>query len=125
MEDTDYAFGRSRAEYDRLIEQAELFRPLTERVLLAAGISRGMHVLDVGCGLGDVSFLVAGMVGPENSVVGVDLDTEALSSRRSDAPQRRPQTSSAPIGSALTRYHRAAHRCCGRTFRAHVHARSD
>jgi hypothetical protein len=34
------------------------------------------------------------MVGPENSVVGVDLDAEALSSRRSDAPQRRPQTSS-------------------------------
>jgi ubiquinone/menaquinone biosynthesis C-methylase UbiE len=78
MDDTDYAFGRSRAEYDRLIEQAELFRPLTERVLLAAGISRGMHVLDVGCGLGDVSFLVAGMVGPEGSVVGVDLDAKAL-----------------------------------------------
>ena len=24
MDDTDYAFGRSRAEYDRLIEQGEL-----------------------------------------------------------------------------------------------------
>ena len=59
MDDTDYAFGRSRAEYDRLIEQGELFRPLTERMLLAAGITRGMRVLDVGCGVGDVSFLVA------------------------------------------------------------------
>jgi hypothetical protein len=48
MDDTDYAFGRSRAEYDRLIEQGELFRPLTERMLLAAGITRGMQVLDVG-----------------------------------------------------------------------------
>jgi ubiquinone/menaquinone biosynthesis C-methylase UbiE len=78
MDDTDYAFGRSRAEYDRLIEQAELFRPLTERMLVAAGIGHGMHALDVGCGVGDVSFLVAGMVGPEGSVVGVDLDAEAL-----------------------------------------------
>jgi ubiquinone/menaquinone biosynthesis C-methylase UbiE len=78
MDDTDYAFGRSRAEYDRLIEQAELFRPLTERMLRAAGIACGMRVLDVGCGVGDVSFLVAGLVGPEGSVVGVDVDAEAL-----------------------------------------------
>jgi ubiquinone/menaquinone biosynthesis C-methylase UbiE len=78
MEDTDYAFGRSRAEYDRLIEHGELFRPLTERMLLAAGITRGMQVLDVGCGVGDVSFLLAALVGPEGSVVGVDLDAEAL-----------------------------------------------
>jgi ubiquinone/menaquinone biosynthesis C-methylase UbiE len=78
MDDTDYAFGRSRAEYDRLIEQAELIGPLTERMLLAAGVSRGMRVLDVGCGVGDVSFLVAGLVGPEGSIVGVDLDAEAL-----------------------------------------------
>ena len=78
MDDTDYAFGRSRAEYDRLIEQAELFRPLTERMLLAAGIKGGMHVLDVGCGVGDVTFLVATLMGREGSVVGVDLDAEAL-----------------------------------------------
>src|SRR5262249_27170251 len=78
MDDTDYAFGRSRAEYDRLIDQAELIGPLTERMLLAAGVSRGRRVLDVGCGVGDVSFLVAGLVGPEGSVVGVDLDAEAL-----------------------------------------------
>jgi ubiquinone/menaquinone biosynthesis C-methylase UbiE len=78
MHDTDYAFGRSRAEYDRLVEQAELIGPLTERMLLAAGVIPGMRVLDVGCGVGDVSFLVAGLVGPEGSVVGVDLDAEAL-----------------------------------------------
>jgi len=78
MEDTDYAFGRSHAEYNRLIEQAELLRPLTERMLLAAGIRSGMHVLDVGCGVGDVSFLVAAIVGQDGSVTGVDLDAEAI-----------------------------------------------
>src|SRR5579859_7526762 len=78
MEDADYAFGRGRAEYDRLIEQAEIFRPLTERMLRNAGIGAGMHVLDIGCGAGDVSFLVSALVGPEGSVCGVDLDGDAL-----------------------------------------------
>jgi ubiquinone/menaquinone biosynthesis C-methylase UbiE len=78
MDDTDYAFGRTPGEYERLIEQAERLRPLTHRMLVAAGITRGMQVLDVGCGVGDVSFLVATVVGPEGSVVGVDLDAEAI-----------------------------------------------
>jgi SAM-dependent methyltransferase len=78
MDDTDYALGRTKAEYNRLIEQAELIRPLTERMLRAAGIGPGMHVLDVGCGAGDVSFLVGEIVGPHGSVVGVDLDGNAV-----------------------------------------------
>ena len=78
MDDTDYALGRTNTEYGRLIEQAELMRPLTERMLRAAGIVPGMHVLDIGCGMGDVSFLVSELVGPEGSVVGVDLDSAAL-----------------------------------------------
>lgn len=77
-EDTDYALGRTAAEYDRLIEQADLLRPLTERMLRASGITSGMRVLDVGCGVGDVSFLVSELVGPTGSVVGADLDDEAL-----------------------------------------------
>ena len=78
MDDTDYALGRTQAEYQRLIEQADILRLITQRMLLAAGINPGMRVLDVGCGVGDVSFLVASLVGPEGSVVGIDLDAEAL-----------------------------------------------
>ena len=78
MDDTDYAFGRTQNEYERLIEQGELFRPLTERMLVAAGIRRGMHVLDIGCGVGDVSFLLADLVGSDGLVLGVDIDTECL-----------------------------------------------
>jgi len=78
MDDTDYALGRTGAEYNRLIEQAELFRPLTERVFRAAGIGPGMRVLDVGCGPGDVSFLVSEIVGPSGSVIGIDLDGNAI-----------------------------------------------
>ena len=79
MDDTDYALGRTKAEYNRLIEQAELIRPLTERVFRAAGVGSGMHVLDIGCGPGDVSFLVSELVGPKGSVVGIDLDGNAIS----------------------------------------------
>ena len=45
MDNIDYAFGRSRAEHDRLIEQAELLRRLIERMLRAARICQGMQVL--------------------------------------------------------------------------------
>jgi ubiquinone/menaquinone biosynthesis C-methylase UbiE len=78
MDDTDYVLGRTHAEYERLIEQADMLRPLTERLLRAAGVGEGMHVLDVGCGLGDVSFIASDLVGPQGSVLGIDLDGDAL-----------------------------------------------
>jgi SAM-dependent methyltransferase len=37
-----------------------------------------MRVLDVGCGAGDVSFLLARMVGPSGAVFGVDRSEEAV-----------------------------------------------
>ena len=86
MDDSDYALGHNEAEHERLIEQGELLRPLTRRVFEAAGIGPGMRVLDVGCGAGDVAFLVGEMVGAEGSVLGVDLDgtaVELADSRRS------------------------------------------
>ena len=37
-----------------------------------SGIQRGMRVLDLGCGFGDVSLWIAKLVGPSGLVVGVD-----------------------------------------------------
>jgi len=51
MDDTDYALGRSEAEYERLVEQGDVMRPMTERLFRAAGLGPGMRVLDVGCGV--------------------------------------------------------------------------
>src|SRR5262245_30149392 len=39
VDDTDYALGRTKTEYERLVAQAESMRPLTERTLRAAGIA--------------------------------------------------------------------------------------
>src|SRR5262249_54917865 len=63
-----YALGHSEQELERLSRQAEIFEPFTRQLLQQAGISRGMRVLDVGCGSGDVSFLASELVGPSGKV---------------------------------------------------------
>ena len=62
--DSDYALGYTNAEHDRLIRQAELIGPITERLFHEAGIGPGQRVLDLGSGMGDVALIVARMVGP-------------------------------------------------------------
>lgn len=82
-----YVLGHSASEVERLIAQARLYEPLTQRFLLDAGLEAGMRVLDVGCGVGDVSFLAARLVGPGGEVVGIDQSstaTEAASRRAQD-----------------------------------------
>ena len=76
--EAEYVLGHTDAEHHRLIQQASVLRPSTERLLRAAGVSAGMRVLDVGAGAGDVSFLVAELVGPSGHVIGIDVDAEAL-----------------------------------------------
>ena len=80
--DAIYAPGYSEEERRRLIEQADFFGGFTKRLFVDAGIGPGMRVLDVGCGVGDVSLLVASLVGPEGAVSGVDSDPLALGHAR-------------------------------------------
>jgi len=54
--------------------QAGILEEWTESFFRAAGIEPGMKVLDLGCGMGDVSLLAAKLVGPTGSVVGIDRD---------------------------------------------------
>ncbi len=51
---------------------------LMERLLRDAGVADGMRVLDIGCGRGEVSLLLARLVGPDGSVLGLDRDGAAL-----------------------------------------------
>lgn len=52
-----YALGHSQRELKRLSTQAALFEPFTRRMFEQAGLTRGMRVLDVDSGNGDVAFL--------------------------------------------------------------------
>lgn len=73
-----YAFGDDSVAIQRLLTQGELLNPLTQRLFEDAGIGRGMRVLDVGCGPGDVSFIAAHLVGEAGLVLGVDTNAGAL-----------------------------------------------
>jgi SAM-dependent methyltransferase len=60
-------------------------------VLQASGLGSGFRVLDLGTGLGHVARLVAELVGPNGSVVGIDQSSEVLavaSQRAADAGLR-------------------------------------
>ena len=73
-----YALGHSEQELQRLSRQGQALGPFTRQLFEEAGISRGMRVLDVGCGSGDVTFLAADLVGLSGEVVGVDRERTAV-----------------------------------------------
>jgi 2-polyprenyl-3-methyl-5-hydroxy-6-metoxy-1,4-benzoquinol methylase len=78
----EYPLGYSEDEARRLAEQAAMLEELTADVFRRAGIERGMQVLDIGCGVGDVSFLAASMVGTEGSVLGIDRSASSVETAR-------------------------------------------
>jgi SAM-dependent methyltransferase len=80
-----YLLGHRPDELERLINQARFVEQLTEHALRRAGLMPGARVLDVGCGPGDMSFLVARLVGPAGWVLGVDQAVDAVRTARSRA----------------------------------------
>lgn len=73
-----YILGNRSSEIKRLEIQAALFEPLTKQTLLSAGLKRGMSCVDIGCGSGSVSRLMAALVGKTGRVIGVDIDDRYL-----------------------------------------------
>src|SRR5258707_14305670 len=82
-----YVLGDTGAEHERLIRQAAIFDPFTERLFRDAGIGQGQRVLDIGSGVGDVAMLGARLVGPRGEAVGVERDRSKLASARARAAE--------------------------------------
>src|SRR6478672_10825414 len=78
LQQADYLLGHTSVEQRRLIRQARVLAPLTERFLRDAGISLGMRVLDIGCGMGDVTMIAAQLVGSAGKVTSIDLDQASI-----------------------------------------------
>src|SRR5580693_8975580 len=81
--DSPYVLGAASAEHARLIRQAAIFEPFTERLFRDAGVGPGQRVLDIGSGVGDVAMLAARLIGPTGEVVGVERDATTLAMARS------------------------------------------
>jgi ubiquinone/menaquinone biosynthesis C-methylase UbiE len=64
----------------------------TQRLLADCGIEKGMRVLDVGCGTGDLSVIAAELAGCSGEVVGLDISEDALASARNAIEKRRIST---------------------------------
>ena len=73
-----YVLGHTDLELERLQFQAGVIEPVTRRLIRECGIGPGMHVLDIGCGTGDVSMLLAEAVGDAGSVVAFDREARAI-----------------------------------------------
>jgi SAM-dependent methyltransferase len=82
-----YVLGHSDAEIERLQLQAKVLEGPTRRLIHECGILPGMRVLDIGCGAGDVSMLLADVVGITGTVVAVDREQHAIDVARSRADQ--------------------------------------
>lgn len=83
---------REQARIDRA------FTPLTAALAEAIAARPGESVLDVGCGCGELSLLLAGAVGRTGRVVGVDISEPmlGLAARRSET-LRQVEPEAAPV----------------------------
>jgi SAM-dependent methyltransferase len=81
-EPQEYMFKYSDEEVRRLVVQSTFWSDLTEDLLRKAGLSAGMHVLDVGSGVGDVAMIAARLVGETGSVRGIDRSPDSLAVAR-------------------------------------------
>ena len=81
----DYILRHSERERRRLVLQHELFGAFTRQLLVEAGFGPNLRVLDLGSGTGAVSLLLAELVGPGGSVVGVERSATSVAYARERA----------------------------------------
>ena len=80
-----YAIRGGNEGKERLDVLARVLLPTTTQLLDHVGLIKGMKCLDIGCGGGHVTILMARAVGPEGRVIGTDTDAKILALAREDA----------------------------------------
>ena len=80
-----YIIKGGKTGRDRLGVIARALQPTTETLIDRAGPLDGAKVIDVGCGGGYVTFMLAERAGPRGQLLGIDLDDTKLALAREDA----------------------------------------
>ena len=82
-----YTVGDGVTDKRRLHQFSSIFRPTTMALLDRVGIPLGTSCLEVGCGIGDVTFELARRVGALGRVVGMDIDAARIADARKEAAE--------------------------------------
>lgn len=82
------SFGRAQASQKWRKQSAMMGSGMTEAIVAAAGVERGMHVLDVACGTGEPAISLATLLHGTGEVFGVDISPAPLEIARKRAEQR-------------------------------------
>jgi SAM-dependent methyltransferase len=92
----------SVGEHERLAVLEGNYDPGTFRLLEDCGVAPGWRCSEVGAGRGSVAAWLAHAVGPEGSIVALDIDTSHLDhlARRSNVELRQHDIVAEPIGEA-------------------------
>jgi SAM-dependent methyltransferase len=91
MSEQTYALSADAAEFYEAVFVPALFRQWAERLARAVPVQPGNSVLDVACGTGVVTRLLADRAGPDSRVVGLDLNDAMLAVARRLHPRLRWQ----------------------------------
>jgi SAM-dependent methyltransferase len=78
----EYSLATGQAAAHRLGILHQVYGPGTRELLKRAGIAKGMHVADLGCGVGTVTGELARLVGPSGRAVGIDVSPDQLAQAR-------------------------------------------
>lgn len=85
IHDDRYTLATGEVGANRLQILHQIHKPYTEFLLERVGLSEGMHIADIGCGIGSVSTWLAEQVGFNGSVIGVDVSIEQVEQARGNA----------------------------------------
>jgi SAM-dependent methyltransferase len=81
----NYPLEHRAGEIDRLVVQSRAMAPDAAAMLERFGPMQGWRCLDIGCGPGGITDLLAARVGPAGHVIGIDRDAEFLQFARAHA----------------------------------------
>jgi len=82
-----YPIERRAGEVERLRLQNAAWAEDTAALLDAVGVGQGWHCLDLGCGPGGITDVLAEKVGPGGRVFGLDADAEFIEIARGWGPK--------------------------------------